>query len=157
MGVMVYGGIGDLCRFQIPNWISVVIAAGFLPAAVGLGWPMGTVALHFGAGFAMLALGILLFSFNIFGGGDAKLLAAIAIWTGWGPLPFYLLMVAVAGGALTLFLIVFRRLGLPAPLVRIGWVHRLHSEETAVPYGVAIAAVAVAMLPGLPVGAAGTG
>lgn len=150
-----YAGISDLRRFQIPNWISLVIVAGFVPAAAGLGWPMGTVALHFGAGLAMLVVGIILFSFNVFGGGDAKLLAAIAVWTGWGPLPFYLLMVALAGGALSLFLIVFRRMGLPAPLARYGWVYRLHSEETAVPYGVAIAAVAVAMLPGLPVATAG--
>lgn len=152
-----YGGISDLCRFQIPNWISLVIVAGFLPAAVGLGWSMGTVGLHFGAGFAMLILGVILFSLNVFGGGDAKLLAAIAVWTGWGPLPFYLLMVALAGGALTLLLIVFRRLSLPAMLARYGWVHRLHSEEIAVPYGVAIAAVAVAMLPGLSVATAGAG
>jgi len=151
LGVLIYGGLSDLYRFQIPNWISIVIAVVFVPTAVIGGWTVSALALHLGLGIFMLALGLVLFSFRIFGGGDAKLLAATAIWMGWELLPFYLLMVALAGGVLSLFLIVFRRFGLPAPWARFDWVRKIHSDESGVPYGLAIAAVAIAMGPGLPV------
>lgn len=151
LGSLIYGGLSDLYRFQIPNWVSVSIAVAFVPAAIIEGWTVTALTLHLGLGIAMLALGLVLFSLRVFGGGDAKLLAATAIWIGWAALPFYLLMVALAGGVLSLFLIVFRRCGLPAPWARIAWVQSLHSEERGVPYGLAIAAVAIAMAPGLPV------
>ena len=36
-----------------------------------------------GAGAVMLIAGFALFAAGIFGGGDAKLLAASAVWFGW--------------------------------------------------------------------------
>ena len=41
--------------------------------------------------------------FGLFGGGDAKLLAATAVWTGFGAFPQFLFWTALAGGALAQF------------------------------------------------------
>ena len=63
--------------------------------------------------------------------------------------PAYLFVVAVMGGALSLALLVFRRVPLSGRLRSVRWVGRLHAREAGVPYGVAIAAGALMVLPHL--------
>jgi prepilin peptidase CpaA len=53
----------------------------------------------------------------------------------------------LVGGALTLFLIQFRLLPLPAPLARQKWIMRLHEKGGGVPYGIALAAAALMVYP----------
>jgi len=51
------------------------------------------------------------------------------------------------GGVLTLVLIQFRKLPLPAPLARQPWILRLHETGGGIPYGIALAAAALAVYP----------
>ena len=51
------------------------------------------------------------------------------------------------GGALTLLLIQFRMLALPQTLARQQWLARLHSKDSGVPYGIALAAAALLVYP----------
>src|SRR5882762_9426804 len=55
---------------------------------------------HVAAGLLMLLLGVLLFIPGWFGGGDAKLMAAIGLWIGADNLAAYMLWVALAGGVI---------------------------------------------------------
>ena len=48
---------------------------------------------------------------------------------------------------MTLILIQFRRLPLPAVLARQQWILRLHEHGGGVPYGIALAAAALAVYP----------
>jgi prepilin peptidase CpaA len=94
----------------------------------------------------------LVFSFGFFsqgwiGGGDAKLAAATALWFGFDYLLDYLIYASLFGGVLTLLLLQFRRLPLPGPLARQTWILRLHETGSAVPYGIALAAAALAVYP----------
>lgn len=146
-----YGGLSDLRSFRIPNWTSLAALACFFPAALAAGWGMSAVLAHLGAGAAVLGAGFILFALGLFGGGDVKLLAAIAVWTGWESLPAYLLVVVLIGGVLALALVAFRRLKLTGRAASIAWVRQLHSEKRDVPYGVAIAAAAIVLLPKLEV------
>jgi prepilin peptidase CpaA len=84
------------------------------------------------------------------GGGDAKLAAATALWLGFDHLLTYLIYASLFGGALTLLLIQFRRAPLPAVLARQPWVQRLHDRDSGVPYGIALAAAALAVYPQTP-------
>ena len=101
---------------------------------------------HIVAGGATLVLGFLLFLRGYIGGGDAKLLAAISIWTGFDGLYAYFLFVAIAGGILALLLLGFRWFRLPNLFQRIAWLERLHSEKKHIPYGIAISSGAVIAL-----------
>lgn len=148
---MAYGALTDIRFFQIPNWIPITATLVFLPAAVARDWSMATILGHFGTGTVVLAAGVVLVAYRVFGGGDAKLLAAAAVWMGWEKLLVFLLAVTLAGGILALVLMVFRRLPLPPSLVAIEWVRRLHGEEPGIPYGIAIAAVAILLYPSLPI------
>lgn len=148
---VVYAGFSDLCSFRIPNWTCLVVLACFFPAAVASGWGMTEMSINLGAGATTLGIGLVLFARGLIGGGDVKLLATISVWTGWGGLPAFLLVVAAFGGVLALALLAFRRLELSEGLSGLAWVGRLHSERRHIPYGVAIAAGAIAVIPRLAV------
>ena len=80
--LVITAGLTDLTTMTIPNWISLALVAGFVPAAFAVGLGPGQVALHFGVGVAALFLGVALFALNLLGGGDAKLIAAASLWLG---------------------------------------------------------------------------
>ena len=79
------------------------------------------------------------------GGGDAKFVAAIALWLGFYELPAYLIVASILGGALTLSLLWFRTLPLPLFMVKREWIARLHDRESGIPYGVALGVAGLLM------------
>lgn len=117
----------DIRRRQIDNWLNLAIAAGapfYWWASGDYGW--WDVAAQIGIAVGAFAVLAGLWSFKVMGGGDVKLLTVLALW-----LPFYeymqlLLIMAIAGGALTILLVFWH-------------VARRQRERIAVPYGVAIA------------------
>jgi prepilin peptidase CpaA len=118
----------DLRSRQIANWLNLGIALGapLFWWATGLTlWP--DVAAQLGVAAVTFAFLTVLFVMNAMGGGDVKLLTALALWI--DPTNFLRLIIVMAllGGVLTLIfggLHVFRR----------------RTEKVAIPYGVAIAA-----------------
>lgn len=135
---MIFGAIWDLTTMTIPNLLTAALAVAFLMFVPfsGLGWQ--EAGLHLAAGAAMLVVGMVMFGFGWIGGGDAKFLAAIALWLGWSDLLGYLLLASVLGGALTLVLLWFRSMPLPPVLIRREWIARLHDRKAGIPYGVAL-------------------
>jgi prepilin peptidase CpaA len=140
-------GVGDLLTMTIPNRISLVLAALFIAFAFASGMANHDVLQHLGIGALVLAVGFLFFTFGWIGGGDAKLAAAIALWLGFDSIVEYLLVAAIAGGGLTLALLSMRALPLPAFALGWDWLTRLHHPKTGIPYGVALAAAALFILP----------
>ena len=64
--------------------------------------------LAFGAGVLLVCAA--LFYLNVFGGGDAKVIAAASLWTGLARCAPFVMGMALAGGALAAALIVLRRM-----------------------------------------------
>ena len=124
----------DIRRRQIDNWLNGAIAAA-APVywwASGLSlWP--DVAWQVGVAFITLVVLAVLFAMRAMGGGDVKLLAALALWI--QPLWFVRLLIGMAliGGLLTLVLGTWH-------------VMRRRKERLAVPYGVAISSAALWVL-----------
>jgi len=141
-----WAALNDLVRFEIPNAIPISIAVLFVPTTLLLNWELTTILKHLAVGGGALVFGFLLFIRGYLGGGDAKLLAAITIWTGPDVMYAYFFFVAIAGGIFALMLLGFRCLALPNFLQKIAWVERLHSGGKYIPYGVAISSGAVAIL-----------
>ncbi len=143
---LAYAAVMDLFTMTIPNRISLALIAGFVVAAPVAGLSAHAILMHVAAGALILAIGVGLFSFNLLGGGDAKLLAASALWTGFASLLPFLLYVAVAGGLLSILVLVYRSApvgALPLP----EWAARLHSRGSGIPYGLAICAGGFAVYP----------
>lgn len=117
----------DIRSRTIANGVSGLIA-GLAPLfwwSTGLSpWP--GMAIQIGLGVAVFALFAGAFALGMMGGGDVKLLGALALWLPLVALVQMLLVMALAGGALTLALLV---------------VHRVRRSKAAleIPYGVAIA------------------
>lgn len=144
--MLAVAAVSDVARYEIPNWVSVVLACGYFLVALLNGAGITQIGLHLAAGAVVFAVGAVLFYFRAFGGGDVKLLAASAIWVGWHDLFPYLIVVALAGGVVTLLLLGIRWVNKIAgnvndPLTADAgsmWLSRLLSFERGVPYGVAI-------------------
>jgi prepilin peptidase CpaA len=124
---LLVAAITDLRHRTISNWLSggIALAAPLFWWASGLPlWP--DIAWQLGIAMAAFAVLAGLFALGQMGGGDVKLLTALALWI--APLPFLRLIVimAIVGGVLT--------------LISGAWhLMRRQRDRIAVPYGVAIA------------------
>lgn len=124
---LVFAAFTDMRRRQIDNWLNAAIALGaplfWWSSGLAL-WP--DVAAQLGVALAAFALLAGLFALRMMGGGDVKLLTALALWV--RPMDFMqlLLVMALAGGVIT--------------IVMGAWhVARRQKHKLAIPYGVAIA------------------
>lgn len=117
---------GDWLRRDIPNRLNAAIAltAPLYWWASGYAlWP--DVAIIVGLSFGLLVAFAFLFAIGAMGGGDVKLIAALALWMTPLQLPVMLMVMAVAGGLLTLGIVIHHRS-----------TRRLGKPE--IPYGIAI-------------------
>jgi len=148
--LMAFAAASDLLTMTISNRVSLILVGGFVLLAAITGMAFADILWHLGAAGLVLVVAFVLFSQGWIGGGDAKLAAATALWLGFDHLLTYLLYASLFGGALTLLLIQFRLAPLPAMLARQPWVQRLHDHDSGVPYGIALAAAALAVYPQTP-------
>lgn len=130
--------ICDWRHFQIPNHVSLVLCAMFVIVAALNRFSWSEWLQHAGAAVALLVTGYLLFAARLWGGGDAKLIPSVGLWIGIAGLPRFLLVMSMAGCALSLFMLA-TRLRLPFGHAEpSAWRTRLAASRH-VPYGVAIA------------------
>lgn len=125
--MLICAAVTDIRARIISNKLNAAIAL-LAPAywfAVGLSpWPDMAVQLALCAGvFAVFAT---LFALGMMGGGDVKMLAALALWLPAGALLSLLVLMALLGGLVTLVAVLHHR-------------GRRRTGAVEVPYGVAIA------------------
>ena len=142
----------DLTSYTIPNLLTGALFGFFvlflLALALGehaIGW--SGMGLHLLGGATALIIGIAMFARGWIGGGDAKLFAAACLWLGWNAMYEYALVASLMGGALTIALLILRRLPLPPFLAAQPWLLRLADRDSGVPYGMALAFAAIFVLP----------
>ena len=145
--LMAFAAFSDLFTMTISNRVSLLLVAGFFVMAALIGMNGADVLSHLGAGGIVLAVTFTLFACGWIGGGDAKLAAATALWLGFDPLMAYLVYASLFGGVLTLAIMRYRLMPLPAVLKGQDWALRLHRADEGVPYGIALAAAAIAVYP----------
>lgn len=129
--LLVIAAVGDIRRYIIPNRLCIAVAALAVPYLAAAAVAQGEALLPlFGIriGIALLVfVGFAaLFALGAMGGGDVKLIAALALWIPPGRILDLLFLVALFGGGLALVILIIRR--------------KRGSTNRAVPYGVAIAA-----------------
>ena len=125
--LLVAASWGDLRTRTISNGLNLAVALLAVPFwwASGLAlWP--DVALQIGVAALVFAAFAGVFALGAMGGGDVKLLGAVALWLPWPAVLTLLVIMSLAGGALTLAMLIRKRLA--------------RSEaRLEIPYGVAIA------------------
>ena len=145
--LMIIAGAGDALSMRIPNWLTLLIAVLFFPMALLTGMSWAAIGLHLVVGVAMFFSGFILFSFGLFGGGDAKLLAAAGLWLGWPHLMPFLVMTAFAGGVLAFCVGVWAMISQESEIRDGSIFRRLGSIKPNVPYGYAFAIGAILAFP----------
>lgn len=145
--LMAFAASSDLLTMTISNRLSIALTAGFFLLALITGMDLHAVGMHLAAAAVVLGAAFICFSQGWIGGGDAKLAAATVLWFGFDHLLDYLIYASLFGGALTLAILQFRKLPLPGVLTHQAWIMRLHDSAGGVPYGIALAAAALAVYP----------
>ncbi|WP_066799039.1 A24 family peptidase [Sphingomonas soli] len=133
--LLVAAGVEDARTREIANWKNAVIALLALPWwwANGLAvWP--DMALQIGVAAIVFAFFAGAFALGQMGGGDVKLIGALALWFPLQPLIWMLILMSLIGGVLTLLMVAEKKLrsrsGMPLEI----------------PYGVAIALATLIVL-----------
>lgn len=143
---MILAAALDLLTFTIPNRVCLLLLACFLIAGFSVGISL-TLLSHLGSGLVLLVVGFAMFSCGWLGGGDAKLMAAAALWLGFDHLLPFLFWTAALGGLLALVLLTYRRFLPPVWLLGQPWALRLHDPKEGIPYGVAIGGAGLIVYP----------
>jgi prepilin peptidase CpaA len=151
----------DICERRIPNRLTGALAALYpvyvLVSPNPVAWPAAV-----GLASVIFVIGLGLFARELIGGGDVKLLAVLSLWAGPEQFVWFMLVTTLAGGALSLFALWYRRWGcliepylgtlglvttsgrapVPAEVPAGGSTTR----SATLPYGVAIAAGGIAIV-----------
>ena len=136
---MVFAAVSDMVSMTIANRVSVILVLAFAVLAPLTGMEWAAFGWHFAAGALMLAVTFALFALGAMGGGDAKLIAATALWMGFGlPLMNYLVSAAFIGGMLTLLILIYRKSPLSALTGRNLFLRHFADPGAGIPYGVAL-------------------
>jgi prepilin peptidase CpaA len=129
--LLVSAGIEDARTREIANWKNAAIAllAPLWWWGQGLAlWP--DIALQVGLAAIVFAIFVGAFALGQMGGGDVKLIGALALWLPLVPLVWMLAIMSIVGGALTMVMLIEHKL-------------KKKSGQIEVPYGVAIAVAAL--------------
>jgi prepilin peptidase CpaA len=151
----------DICERRIPNRLTGALAALYpvyvLVSPTPVAWPAAL-----GLAAVVFVIGVGLFAREMIGGGDVKLLSALSLWAGPEQFVWFMLITTLAGGALSIFGLCYRRWGglIETRLAMLGFVTTSGgtpisavapaggstTRSTTLPYGVAIAAGGIAII-----------
>jgi len=142
----------DVATRRIPNLLTAALAVAALALHATMGWKSLLLACLMLA--CVLLLGFVAFSFRWLGGGDVKLLAAVAATLGFPDAVPFLIYTSIAGGVLAIVVAiamgrlgsVFRSVALALrPFAFKGTVAVAPKSPIKLPYAVAIASGAAAV------------
>jgi prepilin peptidase CpaA len=132
--LLVVAAVIDVRTFTISNRLNATVAlcAPLYWLSVALSpWP--GMAIQIAGGITVFTILAGAFYAGMMGGGDVKLAAALALWFPPDGTMKFLILMSLAGGALTLIILAIHRL-------------RRRQGRPEIPYGVAIAFGALAIL-----------
>ena len=136
---MLFAAISDMLSMTIANRVPVLLVVVFALVAPLTGMEWAAYGWHFAAGALVLAVTFGLFAMGGMGGGDAKLLAATAVWMGLNiHLVEYLVVSTIIGGLLTLAILFYRKSPLAIITGRNPFLRHFADDTTGVPYGIAL-------------------
>lgn len=145
---MVFAAVSDVLSMTIANKVSLLLVASFMAIAPLTGMDWSVYGMHLIAGALVLAATFVLFAIGGMGGGDAKLMAATAVWMGFEPVLLeYLLYASFIGGLLTLATLAYRK-SMFADFTRHNmFLRHFADSKVGIPYGVALGFAGLVIYP----------
>jgi prepilin peptidase CpaA len=142
--LLICAAASDVMSLRIPNWLTALTAALFFPMALLTGMPLVDFAMHVAAGLGLFCAGFLFFQIGLFGGGDAKLMAAAGLWFGTAQTLPFLFMTAMAGGLLAMLVGLWSVIAISWEIqgdnaITESFGKRIRGLKPNVPYGFALA------------------
>jgi len=141
IGLLALAAWRDVASRTIPDWISISLAG--MGCAVRLQSGLLDLMLSVVMSVVLFSLLLIAFSRGVLGGGDVKLISALALWLAPPDCYGLVMVTAVAGGVLGLVYLGLRHAGplpvldtMAGPMVRVE-LERIRSGGP-LPYGVAI-------------------
>ena len=144
---VIYAGIMDILTMKIRNFLVQIVTISYFIFAPLAGFTLYEIGLSLAAAAIVFIVTFGSFAAGWIGGGDAKFASATALWFGWDHALLYFLVATIAGGLLTLAIINFRSMMLPASLYKYEWIVRLQKSESGIPFGAAFALSALIVFP----------
>lgn len=123
----------DISSRVIPNALNLVVALLAVPWWFATGLTGAEMGVQLIIASVVLAVFAGCFAIGMMGGGDVKLIAALALWLPLPQLMTMLVWMAIAGGVLTLAMLIVHR-------------SRRSARALEIPYGVAIAAASLMLV-----------
>lgn len=142
--LLIWAAASDVMSLRIPNWLTILTAVLFFPMAWATGMPLHDFSMHLVAGLGLFVAGFIFFQLGIFGGGDAKLMAAAGLWFGTTQSLPFLFMTVLAGGILAMVVGLWSAISLSWEIegdnkYTVSFGQKLRSLKPNVPYGFAFA------------------
>jgi prepilin peptidase CpaA len=128
--LLLTAAVTDIKARIISNRLNAAIAILAVPWWVAIGLSGYEILFQIGLATAVLLLFALFFALRMMGGGDVKLLAAIALWLPLTKMLILLEWMALGGGLLTAGMLIAHRV-------------RKQPGQPEIPYGVAIVGAAL--------------
>ena len=130
MLLLATAAVTDIRSRIIPNWLNAAVALLAVPWWFAMGWGGTDILIQIGLALGVLVVFAACFALGMMGGGDVKLLVALALWLPFVQMANLLVWMALGGGVLTVVMMI---------------VHRLRNapDRVEVPYGVAIVGAAL--------------
>lgn len=123
---LLVAAVTDIRRRQIDNWLNAAIALGAPLFWLASGLSLGEVGIQLAVALGAFVVFAGLFALGAMGGGDVKLLVGLALWIKPPWFVQLIVIMALAGGVLT--------------LVFGAWhIAARRRDRVAIPYGIAIA------------------
>lgn len=144
---MIFAAATDALSYKISNHISVIIVLGFIVLVPFSGMSISVIVSHVVTAAIVLVIGFILFARGWIGGGDAKVISAAVLWLGPGLIVPFLLIMAIAGGVLSVICLMVRQVPIPIWLAERGWLINWQTGVGSTPYGIAITFTALLLYP----------
>ena len=107
-GLLVTGALNDIDCRRLPNWLTSAVVILYALFVAVSPTPIDWMSAFLVAGL-VFAIGFACFAFQLMGGGDVKLMSGLALWAGIEHIALFLIVTSLAGGLLSLAMIVLRR------------------------------------------------
>lgn len=149
--LVILGAVYDIYRYLIPNIIPLAIFFSFYIFSIfhpNIGWTIFIE--HHIVFMTTFIIVFIFFIYNIFGGGDAKLIAASSLWIGSVDIFTYIVAIIFAGGILTFFVIYLRAQACYPLILQNGCLRGLYFSRHGnnnIPYAVSISMGTLFILP----------
>jgi prepilin peptidase CpaA len=136
--LVLYAAFTDTFTMKITNRTTLLLTGGFFLMALFISMPLPEIGMHIVGALLVLSIGMVFNACGWVGGGDVKLIAAIALWLGWDMLYDYTMMSAVFGGVVTFGIIFLRMSVYNIPQLLTSPISKIIDKDSGVPYGIAL-------------------